>query len=306
MVSVPPIRGHASGQFGLVDDGTLSAPSDAVERALEDFEKEFVNHVMRFTVEAEVRDCIRQRLSDHLERQVDVYGAPVKIGDRYKKPYARGLAQLTETDAVHAEVNIGHSSDFEPFLDALSESGNIVDFERDKNGSANRSLDIGVLKNGAINHPVVTEADELAIEPQAAPDRAIEVAIAAGSKYFPPEAVETAVEVKYVKDRTTPGNIRNDHIWKKVESDCEKLKRLDDDLDDPPESHLVIVTNYDPFRMAPHCDETGEENKSREEVQSGSSYPTKFERFVETCATEIGAHVWTYHPMKIYKDGTKV
>jgi len=306
VASIPPIRGNASEQLGLVDNGNLSPPSPAVERALQDFENEFVNNVMRFTVEAEVRDYIRQRLSEHLERQVDVYGAPVAINAQYKKPYARGLAQLAETDAVRSEVNIGHSSDFEPILDKIDEASDTVEFKRGKNGSGNRSLDIGVLKDVGIKHPVVDKVDELAVEPQESPEEAIEVAIAAGSKYFPPGAVGTAIEVKYVKDRVTPGTIDDDDVWKKVDSDYKKLEQINKDLDNPPESHLVIVTNYDPFRMAPHCDRTGEENKSREEIQSGSSYPEKLEQFVKKCAEEIGVHVWMYHPMKIYQDGTRV
>jgi hypothetical protein len=305
MASIPPIRGNVSEHLGLVGNGNLSPPSPVVECALQDFENEFVNNVLRFTVEAEVRDYIRQRLSEHLERQVDVYGVPVVINAQYKKPYARGLAQLVETDAVHAEVNIGHSSDFESNLNNIDEASDIVDFERGNTGSGNRSLDIGVLKDLGIEHPVVDEADELAVEPQESPEEAIEVAIAAGSKYFPAGAVETAIEVKYVKDRATPGTIYESNVWKKVDSDYEKLEQINKDLDNPPESHLVIVTNYDPFRMAPHCDKTGEENKSREDGQGKSSYPEKLEDFVE-CAEEIGVHVWMYYPMKIYQDGTRV
>jgi len=202
-------------------------------------------------------------------------------------------------------VNIGHSSDFESILNNIDEASDIVDFERGDNGIGNRSLDIGVLKDVGIEHPVVDEADELAVEPQESPKEAIEVAIAAGSNYFPAGAVETAIEVKYVNDRATPGTIYESNVWKKVDSDYEKFKQINKDLDKSPESHLVIVTNYDPFRMAPHCDKTGEENKSREDGQGKSSYPEKLEAFVE-CAEEIGVHVWMYHPMKIYQDGTRV
>lgn len=305
MRSVPPIRGHASQQLGLVDGETLSAPSSAVVDALRDFENRFVNNAMTFTVEAAVRDFIRQKLSDHHDEEVCLYGAPVEIGNDYKKPYARGLAQRATTDAVASEVNVGHSSHFDSILEDIGEDSAIVEFETDENGSGNRSLDIAVLRDDAAEHPVVAHADELAVEPQEYPDRAIEVAIAGGSKYFPPEALDIAIEVKYVKDKTTPGTIHKTGIWEKVDSDYQKLSQITDQLSDPPESHLVIVTNYDPFRMAPHCDETDEENKSRDEVHSGSSYPEKFVKFVTKCACDR-IHVWTYHPAKIYRDGTRV
>lgn len=305
MVPVPTIRGNASEKLGLVDGETLSDPSPTVVSALQDFENKFANNVMGFTVEAEVRDYVRQRLSDHLERQVQIYGAPVEVGNDYKKPYARGIAQPVETDAVHAEANIGHSSDFESVLDEIDESSKVVEFDKDDNGGANRSLDIGVLKNEGIDHPVVAHADELAVEPQGTPEEAIEVAIAAGSKYFPPNAIKTAIELKYIKNKTTPGTIHENNVWAKVDSDFKKLKQMYKQLNEPPESHLVIVTNYDPFRMARHCDETGEEDRSRGEIRSGSSYPEKFKEFVAKCA-DINVHVWIYHPTKIYQDGSRV
>jgi hypothetical protein len=303
MSTVPTVRGNASKQIDL-NGKNLPQPSDAVVSSLRDFEKEFTNNVMGFTVEAEVRDYIRQKMSDYKQRQVKVYGAPVEIDNQYKKPYARGLAQPVETDAVHAEVNVGHSSHFNSILNKICGSNDIVEFDQDEYGRANRRLDIAVLEDNDFEHPIVANANGLAVGRQGSHNDAIEVAIAAGSKYFPPKAIETAIEVKYVKDMTTPGTINHD-IWKKVNSDYEKFKRMNNQLNNPPELHLVIVTNYDPFRMAPHCDETREETKSRNQTQGGSSYPQKFKAFVQKCA-DINVRVWSYHPIKIYQNGAKV
>lgn len=311
MSEVPHIQGLATDALNISNQ-QLETPTEAVTEALEGtdgfegFIESFECNVMRFTIEAEVRDHIRRRLSERYDGTVDIHGSVLSAPREYKLPYARGVCRPTTTDAVRSEVNIGNSSKFggvERDEDAL------CDFESDGSQSVNKRLDIAILKDTGHPHPVFEHHprvfDGSTIGSSSDGDRSIEVAIAGGSKYFPPESIAVAIEVKYVKDKPTASLDKG--MWKKVATDVEKLAELRNTCrradTTPPEAHLILVTNYDPFRLRPHHELDEEKEEPRENVKNGSSYPSRFRKMAETCA-ENGIHVWAYAPEKLYKQDT--
>jgi len=304
---------------GYASNGTcLQSPDKAVKDALDLFEKRFRGKLeqqegnvlrsgpMQYTVEADVRreiyDCLDKMLPS---RSVTAYGRVKDLPNDYKAPYARGFTRPTEMDALKIEVNVGDSSSFD--------STEVVTTGT-REQSANALLDIAWLESGC-SHPCIdpeSEALETCFDSES---EALEIAIAGGSKYFPPSAVSKAFEVKYVKDMATPGGFDDPSdpemnfvsTWEKVRSDVKKLVELQkvsqnekckDDID--PDCHLIIVTHYDPFRCLPHRDGDAEETETRESsYQDNPPYPEQFEELAQRCA-EHGIHVWHYHPVKVY------
>lgn len=301
-----PFIGHCPTNLSSINTSKLST-SDDLQKALDRFENEFSNSVLNFTIEAEVRDYVRQQLSEQINGEISLYGSVLELPNNYKRPYARGMVQSTSTDVVRSEVNIGGSSSFP----SNPVDGLIKMEDGEKNSSQSKRLDIAVFKEGTTKHPVFSHSDvqyEVPDGGHSTDSEGIEVAIAGGSKFFPPEAVDIAIEIKYVKDKTTV-SLANDNYWEKIRSDIDKLAALRSAVKETttgqsnlPESHLVVVTNYDPFRLAGHRPE-GTVEKERNEIpnNSSNSYPKRLIKLTELCY-EKGVQLWIYYPNKIYPE----
>lgn len=206
-------------------------------------------------------------------------------------------------------MNVSVSSKFASFInDDTEKSLLLIEDGAGQASYRNASVDLAILEPPG-PHPLfsqleIPDSDSNWESNPAENEGEIQIAFAAGSKYFPPSAVSHAIELKYIKDLATPGSelsknadkfdefIEDDelgekleeYMWGKIDTDMEKLYRLANNHG--VESHLVIFSNFNIFRSVEVCDED-----AQKEPDIGTERLSTLSRVCDAA----NIHLWEYH-----------
>lgn len=259
-----------------------------VGHAIEEVENSFRNRPLDYTIETAITTDIMERLrADFGDRIPASAGYLPGPPANYKHAYLDTLNEGQYIRNVQPEVNIGISSHF----DVLSADSRPVITEVDAN---NARIDIGILETAA--HPLFSETDHPPSDALDIPEESLEICIAKGSKYFPPQAVIHAIEVKYIKDKTSPGPGLEDNPprWHKVDGDIKKLEFLAEygAGGAGAECHLVLASNLNLFQVG--LDESHPEYRPK--------FRRRLENLVQYCEQKEDRnpiHVWEMHPPRL-------
>lgn len=266
--------------------GTLrSEMTTEVGRAIESVEDSFRDNPLDYTIETAITTDILERLRTDFGSKI-----PARAGylpgppANYKHAYLDTLSDSQVIRNIQPEVNIGISSHFDERL----VDGKPVITEIDAN---NARIDIGILEPAS--HPLFTETEHPPAEALDVPQEVLEVCIAKGSKYYPPQAVTHAIEVKFIKDKTSPGSglDKSPPTWHKVDGDIRKLELLAEygAGGAGAECHLILASNMNLFQVG--LDESHPEFRPQ--------FRQRLENLVQYCEQQEERepiHVWDIHP----------
>ena len=265
----------------------LKKVTPEVNQAIETVETSFRRSPLDYTIETAITTDLLEYLRADVGEQI-----PARAGylpgppANYKHPYLDTFSEYQSIRNVQPEVNIGLSSYFDEYV---SNSEPVIT-DIDAN---NARVDIGILT--PTSHPFFAETKHLPTKNRDAPQDVLEVCIAKGSKYYPPAAVTHAIEVKYIKDKTSPGpGLENDPpTWEKLDGDIRKLEFLvrEGANGAGAECHLVLVSNMNLFQVG--LDENHPDYRPQ--------FRRRLLNLVQYCEDQKNGnpiHVWDIHPRR--------
>lgn len=259
-----------------------------VQSAIECVEGSFRENPIDYTIESAITTDVLRHLRKNWGKRI-----PARAGylsgppANYKHPYLNALSKVQSIRNVQPEVNIGISSHFDETI--AEEQAVITDINAN-----NARVDIALLKPES--HPLFSETNNTPEEGIDLSEDTLEICIAKGSKYYPPQAVTHAIEVKFIKDKTSPGSglENNPPTWHKIDGDIKKLELLAEfgSGGTGAECHLVLVNNMNIFQVGL---DTGH-------PEYRPKFRRRLENLVQYCEQENNKdpiHVWDIHPPRI-------
>jgi hypothetical protein len=258
----------------------------AVRDAISQLECSFRATPLDFTVESalvmELLSNLRASVGERIRARGGYLPGPPP---GYKDNYLDRIVRPQRIRNVQPEVNIGYSSYFEEMPEPKEAKQSL-------DGLGNSRIDIGKLTPA--EHYMFPKTEH---EDYESTDRALQICFANGSKYYPHQSVTHAIEVKFIKDKSSPGTgLESDGAggfeptWSKIENDIRKLKLLrEHGAEDGAECHLIIASNLNIFQ-------TG---VSEDAKNYNQDYRDRLKNLVEYCESGIEnppIHVWEIFP----------
>jgi len=278
----------------------------------------------RFHCENRIEDALKTELQGEFSTPVTVAGGYIKDSiTQNREQYIKELCRSAKWERVQTQLNIGLSSHFEE-IDIPQEGERVALLEKLRNGSVydnlqdpstileqdsndnhtiaadydcltdkdessnskrrNSMLDLAVLRSA--RHPINEYAkgyDRKSI-PETYPDDVVEFCLANGAQFWPPAAVDIAIELKYFKTSTTP----NGDTGKKILKDIAHLSLLtnSDSAKIDAEAYMIVVSNMNLFRRG--------DQDPQDHTKTTQQYREKLRNLGKLCEAN-GVHFWYIH-----------